>query len=144
MKTTILTTLTIIILGSVTTMSVKANTPIEISVKKDKITTTFGVRGNCGICKETIEESALSVAGVSKANWDRKKKQITITYDSSKTNLEKIHQAIANSGYDTELVTAQDLDYNKLPGCCQYDREMSIKQEETGKGKSTKKSKSCH
>jgi hypothetical protein len=40
--------------------------------------------------------------------------------------LNNIHVAIAKSGYDTELSLAVIEDYNKLPMCCKYDREMII------------------
>ena len=66
---------------------------------------TFGVRGNCGMCKATIEKAATALEGVSKADWSVAKKQIAVTYDASKTNIEAIHQAIAAAGYDTEKAT---------------------------------------
>ena len=48
----------------------------------------------------------------------------------TKSNLDsitvKIHQAVADSGYDTELISAMEENYNNLPGCCQYNREMAI------------------
>ena len=31
---------------------------------------SFGVRGNCGMCKTTIQKAALSVDGVEEASWD--------------------------------------------------------------------------
>ena len=31
---------------------------------------SFGVRGNCGMCKSTIEKAANRVDGVASANWD--------------------------------------------------------------------------
>ena len=34
---------------------------------------SFGVRGNCGMCKSTIEKAANGVDGVSNANWDKNK-----------------------------------------------------------------------
>lgn len=35
----------------------------------------FGVRGNCGMCKATIEKAATALEGVSKADWSVAKKQ---------------------------------------------------------------------
>jgi len=127
-------------LGGITASAANNTTINNTLVKNDKITTTFLVSGNCGMCKKTIENAALKVSGVSEANWDSEKKQITVTFDDSKTSLEKIHQAIADSGYDTELIKAQDLTYNKLPGCCQYNRGLTG----TEKDKSIKKSSCCH
>ena len=90
--------------------------------------TTFGVRGNCGMCKSTIEEAANSVEGVSMANWDKDKKKIDVKFDKSKTGMMAIHKAIAASGYDTEEVEANEEAYSKLPECCQYDHSMMMNQ----------------
>ncbi|MCF1423207.1 MULTISPECIES: heavy-metal-associated domain-containing protein [Mangrovimonas] len=89
---------------------------------------TFGVRGNCGMCKSTIETAANGVEGVASANWDVDKKKIDVTFDESKTDLMAIHQAIAASGYDTEKVAGNLEAYEKLPGCCHYDHEMAMNQ----------------
>ena len=86
---------------------------------------SFGVRGNCGMCKTTIEKAALSVDGVEEASWSISSKILDIKTSSNVDSI-KIHQAVANSGYDTELMLAEDDDYNSLPGCCQYNREMAI------------------
>ncbi len=88
--------------------------------------TTFGVRGNCGMCKETIEEAANSVEGVTSADWSIDLKKIDVKYDDSKTNEMAIHNAIAASGYDTEKVSGSEEAYKELPNCCQYDHEMEM------------------
>lgn len=92
--------------------------------------TTFGVRGNCGMCKSTIEKAAKSVEGVASANWDVKKKQITLAFNGDKTNEDAVHEAIAKSGYDTEKVAGSEEAYKGLPGCCKYDHEMVMSVEE--------------
>ena len=103
------------------------NPPVkqEISLINPEI--SFGVRGNCGMCKTTIQKAALSVDGVEEASWDTKTKILDI---KTKSNIDsitiKLHEAVAKSGYDTELISANDEDYNNLPGCCQYNREMAI------------------
>ncbi len=89
---------------------------------------SFGVRGNCGMCKKTIEKAANSVAGVTSANWDVQKKKIDVSFDGTKTNPMAIHNAIAASGYDTENVAGSEEAYNNLAGCCQYDNEMMMNQ----------------
>jgi copper chaperone CopZ len=89
---------------------------------------SFGVRGNCGMCKRTIEKAANNVEGVATAAWDVDKKKIAVSFDESKTNEMAIHKAIAASGYDTEKVNG-DLDaYEGLPGCCKYDHSMEMNQ----------------
>tara|TARA_R110002072_G_scaffold238038_2_gene395435 strand:+ start:22463 stop:22900 length:438 start_codon:yes stop_codon:yes gene_type:complete len=89
---------------------------------------SFGVRGNCGMCKATIEKAANSVDGVRSAVWNKDAKQVIVSYDPAKASLDKIHQAIAKSGYDTDKVTAGKKAYNGLAGCCQYDREQKMSQ----------------
>lgn len=89
---------------------------------------SFGVRGNCGMCKRTIEKAANSVEGIANANWDKDKKLIRVSFDEGKTDVMSIHKAIAASGYDTEKVNG-DLDaYEGLPGCCKYDHSMEMNQ----------------
>ncbi|MFY0603663.1 MAG: cation transporter [Flavobacteriaceae bacterium] len=109
----------------------KKSEPTE--VKKDVAYTdaSFGVRGNCGMCKTTIEKAVNNLDGISKAEWDRLRKKIDVSFDASKTNLDAIHKAIANSGYDTDKLSGSEDAYNNLPGCCKYDHsmEMSLKGE---------------
>ena len=87
---------------------------------------SFGVRGNCGMCKTTIEKAANSVEGVATATWDVDLKKIAVSFNDAKTDALSIHNAIAASGYDTETVLGNLEAYNSLPGCCQYDHEMAM------------------
>ena len=104
---------------------------VEI-VNEDKVETfvelmgtesSFAVKGNCKMCKKTIETSAMSLDGVLKANWDVKTKQIDLVYDDQLVELMTIHNTIAASGYSTELVDLNQEAYDNLPLCCQYDPE---------------------
>ena len=94
---------------------------------------TFGVRGNCGMCKSTIESATMSVEGVDTASWSMESKMISINVSTEINDqfINDIHNAIAKSGYDTELSTAVDEDYDKLPMCCKYNREMVIASNDT-------------
>lgn len=89
---------------------------------------SFGVRGNCTMCKSTIEKAALSVDGVSKAEWHVDQKRIDVNYDDTKADVMDIHRAIAASGYDTEKIDGNEEAYKELPSCCQYDPEMKMSQ----------------
>jgi len=73
------------------------------------------------MCKSKIEKAAKE-AGVKEANWDVDAKVLTVKYTSSSTNAAKIQQAVAAAGYDTRDVKTTEEAYNKLHGCCQYDR----------------------
>ena len=86
-------------------------------------TEKFEVKGNCGMCEARIEKAANSVEGVKSADWDKETKMIKVSFDPAKTDLHKIHLAIANAGHDTKMHKASKEVYNELPGCCKYDRE---------------------
>ena len=94
---------------------------------------TFGVRGNCGMCKSTIESATMSIEGVDTASWSTESKMISINISTEINDqfINDIHNAIAKSGYDTELSTALIEDYDKLPMCCKYNREMVIASNDT-------------
>ena len=103
-----------------------------VTVTEDKVETiielmgtetSFGVKGNCKMCKKTIETSALSLDGVHKAIWDVKTRQIDLVYDDQLVELTTIHNTIASSGYSTDLVDLNQEAYDNLPMCCQYDPE---------------------
>ena len=103
-------------------------TTTEVSKEMAMIDLSFGVRGNCGMCKSTIERAANGVDGVASANWDVDQKKIDVSFDDSKTDAMAIHKAIAASGYDTEKVEGDEEAYDGLPGCCKYDHEMEMNQ----------------
>ena len=94
----------------------------QSDIKKD----TIKVWGNCGMCKKVIEKAAHS-AGASKALWNEDSKQLVVSYAVSKTSNTRIQESIARSGYDTQDLIADNTAYNKLPGCCHYDRKAGSK-----------------
>ena len=110
------------------TKKVEETTTTEVSKEIAMTDLSFGVRGNCGMCKSTIEKAANSVEGVASANWDVDKKKIDVSFDDTKTDAMAIHKAIAASGYDTEKVAGDEEAYDGLPGCCKYDHEMMMNQ----------------
>ncbi len=103
------------------TMTVIAFLGITTAFGQTK-TEKFKVYGNCGMCETRIEKAANSVDGVTSADWDQKTKMVEVKLDESKTDVHKVHLAIAKVGHDTEMHKAKDEVYNKLPGCCKYDR----------------------
>ena len=86
-------------------------------------TSNFKVYGNCESCKARIEKAA-KAAGASKADWNIESKIMTVSFDPSKTSSDKIQQKIAGVGHDTEKYQSLEHAYNKLPGCCKYEREL--------------------
>ena len=88
-------------------------------------TESFKVLGNCEMCKARIEKAAKSVDGVSAAEWNVETKMLALTFDDSKTDAHKVQEAIAKVGHDTEMHKATDEAYNKIAGCCKYERAKS-------------------
>ena len=89
-------------------------------------TEKFEVAGNCGMCETRIEKAAKSVDGVLSADWDKETKMIEVKYDSDKVDIQKVDMAIAKVGHDTEMHKASDEVYDKLPGCCKYERMEEV------------------
>lgn len=85
------------------------------------------VNGECGMCKKKIETAAKS-AGASYAVWNTESKVLSVKYDATASNKAKIEQAVAKAGYDTENVRATDEAYDKLDGCCKYERTAAAKE----------------
>ena len=103
-------------------------TKMEVSKDMAMADISFGVRGNCGMCKKTIEKAVKKVEGIASANWDVDKKKIDVSFDDTKTDAMAIHKAIAASGYDTEKVEGSEEAYKNLPGCCKYEHDMVMNQ----------------
>jgi hypothetical protein len=84
-------------------------------------TETFKVWGQCDMCKGRIEKT-VKAEGVSTASWDEKTQMLTVSIDPAKTSKEVLSKKLAAVGHDTEKFKAPEDVYNKLPGCCHYDR----------------------
>ncbi|HRX93058.1 MAG TPA: cation transporter [Chitinophagaceae bacterium] len=97
------------------------------SFAQNSVTETFAVSGNCGMCKTAIEKAAKE-AGATDASWDKEKKELTVTYSKATTNTAKIQKQVAAAGYDNAGLLATIEAYNKLPGCCKYDRAAAAKE----------------
>lgn len=93
----------------------------EVKNKNAKV--EFHVSGNCEMCKKRIEKTALSVSGVKYADWHMDCGTLYLIVNEQKTDAPTIHKAIAKAGHDTDEVKALKEDYDKLHGCCQYERK---------------------
>lgn len=101
---------------------------ISVAFGQEK-TEKFKVYGNCNLCEKRIEKAAKSLEGVSAAEWSQETKMIEVSFDSGKTDLHKIHKAIADAGHDTEMHKAKKETYESLPACCQYERAKATENE---------------
>lgn len=87
--------------------------------------TSFMVKGNCAMCKERIETTAIN-NGANSARWSTENQQLTVEYDAAKTNPDELLKKIAEAGHDNEKFSASAEIYNSLPSCCHYEREPSF------------------
>ncbi|MBU2836673.1 mercuric transport protein periplasmic component [Acidithiobacillus thiooxidans] len=61
---------------------------------------TLSISGmTCGVCPITVRTALQRVPGVEKVGIDEAKKQVTITYDYSKTNVQALTRATKDAGY---------------------------------------------
>ncbi len=81
------------------------------------------VNGNCEMCKKRIEKAAFSVKGVKSAEWHIDDHTLHLILNEEKTSLLDVKKAIAKVGHDTDDVKATEEDYDKLHGCCMYERK---------------------
>ena len=95
-------------------------TSCETQVDNTK-TETVKIYGNCGMCKKTIDKSG-NIVDIAKVDWNKDTKMATISYDSTRTNLDEILKRISNAGYDSDAFNAPDEAYRNLHECCQYER----------------------
>ncbi len=84
---------------------------------------TFEVNGNCEQCKKRIEKAAYAVSGVKMAIWSEQTHQLNVILNEEKTNVSDLKKAIAKVGHDTQEEKTTAEVYEKLPGCCQYERK---------------------
>jgi periplasmic mercuric ion binding protein len=81
------------------------------------------VNGNCEHCQQRIQKAAFSVAGVKSASWNIETHYLNLTINEEKTSVTAVKKAVAKVGHDTDSEKAPDAVYEKLPECCQYQRE---------------------
>lgn len=73
----------------------------------------------CGMCKKRIERDLGVTKGIVNSNLDLNDKVVTITYNTKKTNPEKIKEVISKIGYDADEIIADQKSHDALPDCCQ-------------------------
>jgi copper chaperone CopZ len=89
-----------------------------------KVTSTteeIKVLGECGMCKERIED-AMKIDGIAEAVWNQETKLLKVTYNPTLVTSDDIRKKVAAVGHDTEKYRAEDSVYANLPDCCHYER----------------------
>lgn len=86
------------------------------------------VDGVCLMCKDRIEKAAIKTKGVKSAVWDVNTHMLSLIYDERKTNLNTIHQSVADVGHDTKEVTSSPEAYASIHPCCKYRDEAVVEE----------------
>jgi periplasmic mercuric ion binding protein len=113
---------------SILRLSLALMTLVGLSACGPKVTpnatTEFWVRSNCEMCQETIETALKETEGVATASLNLDEHTVSVSFDSTKVNVEALHKACAKVGYETKLVSADSEGYASLPKCCQKGGDM--------------------
>lgn len=72
----------------------------------------------CETCGPKFNHALLREKGVQMVVLDDKAMTIKVTYNSKKTDLDKIKKAISRLGYDADDVKADPVAYQGLDECC--------------------------
>lgn len=73
---------------------------------------------HCETCGPKFDKVLLREKGVQMVVLDEEANTVKVTYNSKKTDLQKIKVAISKLGYDADEVKADVLAYNGLDECC--------------------------
>jgi mercuric ion binding protein len=67
-------------------------------------TVTLNVPGmTCPVCPITVKKALDKVPGVSKIDVQFEKKQVLVTFDDAKTNVDALVKATTNAGFPSQL-----------------------------------------
>lgn len=75
----------------------------------------------CDMCKETIEKQLAFTEGVTAVELNVETAIVTVSYKTSRTNLDAIRESINSVGYDADDHKAEHSAYEKLHHCCKKD-----------------------
>lgn len=81
----------------------------------------YKVKGNCDMCKERIETTALK-AGAKAARYSIDLQTLTLETEGN-ISQDEILKKIAEVGHDNEKYKTTKEVYDHLPGCCHYERD---------------------
>lgn len=72
----------------------------------------------CETCGDKFQKGLYGQSGIKRVEVDPKAMTITVTYDSRKTDIDKIRLFISKLGYDADGVKADPEGVAKLDECC--------------------------
>lgn len=83
-----------------------------------KTTITCDHCKECETCGQLFEKTLLREKGIQMVTLNAETMTIEVIFNSKKTDLITIKNAISNLGYDADDVKASPEGYEKLDGCC--------------------------
>jgi len=81
----------------------------------------------CDQCVDRLNKVISSIDGVSNVDISLTEKQAVVTFDDSKTSLDKIENAITSTGYNANDKLADKDAFEKLPACCKIKEHSGCK-----------------
>ena len=70
-------------------------------------TRSFGIEGmTCDKCVQTVTKTLKKINGVKDVSVDRQAAAATVTFDTTKTDMPALHEALLKSGYKPARVVA--------------------------------------
>jgi copper chaperone CopZ len=72
----------------------------------------------CETCGQLFNQKLLREKGIQMVELNEEAMTIKVVYNSKKTDMAAIKQAISKLGYDADEVKADPAAYKKLDGCC--------------------------
>jgi len=81
----------------------------------------------CDQCVDRLNKVIGSIDGVSNVDISLTEKQAIVTFDDSKTSLDKIENAITSTGYNANDKLADKDSFEKLPACCKIKEHSGCK-----------------
>jgi copper ion binding protein len=97
----------------------------------------------CNTCVDKLNTVIGSIDGVSKVDISLTEKQAIVTFDDSKTSLDKIENAITSAGYNANDKTADKDAFDKLPACCQAKEKSGCKGKDEMNMNDSKENSGC-
>lgn len=83
-----------------------------------KTTITCDHCKECETCGQLFEKTLLREKGIQMVTLNAEAMTIEVIFNSKKTDLTAIKNAISNLGYDADDIKASPEGYEKLDGCC--------------------------
>ncbi len=88
---------------------------------KNEVVIKIKTSAICGTCKDRIEKGLKSEKGINEVSLDLETKIVTVKFQGTKTDPDKIREKISKLGYDADNLFADKTAYDKLPACCRKD-----------------------